>query len=143
MGDQDRRSTYAMPGRRIAGKPRIFGLAVYQRQRASFDRRGGGKRNVPVLWLLVRPCLWEEFEFLRETQSAVALTPCLAGLERWQQDQVFVNLCQKIKSSAWQLQIELEPGPLESDLVLTLSGRIKYSAPPRMGRISPKSYRHF
>jgi hypothetical protein len=87
------------------------------------------KENVPILWLLVRPCLWKEFDFLRRTQSAVALTPCLASLERWQQDQVFVDLCEKIEASAWQLQIELEDTPSESELALTLPGKAKYTAP--------------
>jgi hypothetical protein len=59
----------------------------------------------------------------------VALTPCLASLERWQQDQVFVDLYEKIESSAWQLQIELEDAPSESELVLTLLGKAKYTAP--------------
>jgi hypothetical protein len=87
------------------------------------------RANVPVLWLLVRPCLWQEFDFLSKTQSAVPLDRCFASLDPWQQDQILSDLCLKVKSSAWGIQIQLEPAPREAGWLLKLKGTVNYSAP--------------
>ena len=85
--------------------------------------------DVPVLWLLVRPCLWQEFEFLSKTQSAVPVDRCFASLDPWQQDQILSDLCLKVKSSAWWLQIRLADAPQEAGWLLKIKGTIAYSAP--------------
>ena len=85
--------------------------------------------SVPVLWLLVRPCLWQQFDFLSKTQSALPLDRCFASLELWQQDQILSDLCLKVKSSAWGLQILLDPVPREAGWLLKIKGRAHYSAP--------------
>jgi len=82
-----------------------------------------------VLWLLVRPCLWEDFEFLSKTQSAASLTSCFASLEPWKQDQVLVDLCRQVKSSAWRLKIQLEEAPPEAGWLLKVKGKVQYSPP--------------
>jgi len=46
--------------------------------------------SVPVLWLLVRPCLWQQFDFLSKTQSAL---PFGTGVSR------ALSFGSKIKSS--------------------------------------------
>jgi hypothetical protein len=67
-------------------------------------RKAAKQANVPVRWVLVKPCLWQEFEFLSKTQSAVPLDRCFASLDPWQQDQILSDLCLRVKSSASSAQ---------------------------------------
>jgi hypothetical protein len=70
-----------------------------------------------------------EFEFLSKTQSAVPLDRCFASLDPWQQDQILSDLCLRVKSSAWGLQIQLQDAPREAGWLLKLKGTVNYSAP--------------